>query len=136
MKYQGTKLPKFEPRKEAVSELEVIDIEIGTAKWKHYNIKGGNILEAFNITTQTRNYEVSVRILYSGGNGSKFTLQLLSNNLPYNILAEVPNLSSITNIIIGIRPVINHKKEDFVPAGSNTTNIKNVLFHLTYALQN
>ncbi|MGE5309485.1 MAG: FKBP-type peptidyl-prolyl cis-trans isomerase [Sphaerimonospora mesophila] len=29
MKYEGTKLHDFEPRSEAVSELEVIDIEIG-----------------------------------------------------------------------------------------------------------
>jgi FKBP-type peptidyl-prolyl cis-trans isomerase len=31
MKYEGTKLPGFEPR-EAVSELEVIDIDVGTGE--------------------------------------------------------------------------------------------------------
>lgn len=32
MKYEGTKLRKFEPRKEAVSKLEIEDIEIGTGE--------------------------------------------------------------------------------------------------------
>ena len=32
MPYQGTKLPNFEPRKDAVSELEIIDTEIGTGE--------------------------------------------------------------------------------------------------------
>lgn len=32
MTYQGTKLTNFEPRKDAVSELEIIDIEIGTGE--------------------------------------------------------------------------------------------------------
>ena len=30
MKYEGTKLPHFEPRNEAVKELEITDIEVGT----------------------------------------------------------------------------------------------------------
>lgn len=30
MKYEGTKLPNFEPRSEAVKELEITDIEAGT----------------------------------------------------------------------------------------------------------
>ncbi len=30
MKYEGTKLPNFEPRTEPVAELEIINIEIGT----------------------------------------------------------------------------------------------------------
>lgn len=32
MKYEGTKLRKFEPRKEVVSKLEIEDIEIGTGE--------------------------------------------------------------------------------------------------------
>lgn len=32
MKYEGTKLPNFEPRAEAVAELEIIDTEVGTGK--------------------------------------------------------------------------------------------------------
>lgn len=30
MKYEGTKLPTFEPRTEPVAELEIIDTEVGT----------------------------------------------------------------------------------------------------------
>lgn len=30
MKYEGTKLPNFEPRTEPVKELEVVDTEVGT----------------------------------------------------------------------------------------------------------
>lgn len=30
MKYEGTKLPNFEPRTEAVTELEITDTEVGT----------------------------------------------------------------------------------------------------------
>lgn len=30
MKYEGTKLPNFEPRTEPVAELEIIDTEVGT----------------------------------------------------------------------------------------------------------
>ena len=30
MKYEGTKLPNFEPRTEPVKELEITDIEVGT----------------------------------------------------------------------------------------------------------
>ena len=30
MKYEGTKLPNFEPRTEAVKELEIMDTDIGT----------------------------------------------------------------------------------------------------------
>lgn len=30
MKYEGTKLPNFEPRTESVKELEIIDVEVGT----------------------------------------------------------------------------------------------------------
>ena len=30
MKYEGTKLPNFEPRTEPVKELEIIDTEVGT----------------------------------------------------------------------------------------------------------
>lgn len=32
MKYEGTKLPNFEPRTEPVKELEITDIEIGTGE--------------------------------------------------------------------------------------------------------
>lgn len=32
MKYEGTKLPNFEPRTEPVSELEATDIEIGSGE--------------------------------------------------------------------------------------------------------
>ncbi len=32
MKYEGTKLAKFEPRTEPVRELEIIDMEIGTGE--------------------------------------------------------------------------------------------------------
>ena len=32
MRYEGTKLNKFEPRKDAVAELEIIDIEIGNGE--------------------------------------------------------------------------------------------------------
>ncbi len=32
MKYEGTKLPNFEPRTEPVKELEIIDVEIGTGE--------------------------------------------------------------------------------------------------------
>lgn len=32
MKYEGTKLAKFEPRSEAVRELEIIDLEVGTGE--------------------------------------------------------------------------------------------------------
>ena len=32
MKYEGTKLPNFEPRDERVNELEIIDIEVGTGE--------------------------------------------------------------------------------------------------------
>ena len=32
MAYEGTKLADFEPRTEAVSELEIIDIEVGTGE--------------------------------------------------------------------------------------------------------
>ncbi len=32
MKYEGTKLPNFEPRTEPVKELEIIDTEIGTGE--------------------------------------------------------------------------------------------------------
>lgn len=32
MKYEGTKLPNFEPRTEPVRGLEIIDIEIGTGE--------------------------------------------------------------------------------------------------------
>ncbi len=32
MKYEGTKLADFEPRKDAVKELEITDIEIGTGE--------------------------------------------------------------------------------------------------------
>ena len=30
MKYEGTKLPNFEPRTEPTKELEIVDIEVGT----------------------------------------------------------------------------------------------------------
>lgn len=30
MKYEGTKLPNFEPRTEPVQELEIVDTEVGT----------------------------------------------------------------------------------------------------------
>lgn len=30
MKYEGTKLPNFEPRTEPVKELEITDVEVGT----------------------------------------------------------------------------------------------------------
>lgn len=30
MKYEGTKLPNFEPRTEPVKELEIVDTEVGT----------------------------------------------------------------------------------------------------------
>lgn len=32
MAYEGTKLHNFEPRDEAVKELEIIDVEVGTEK--------------------------------------------------------------------------------------------------------
>ena len=32
MKYEGTKLPNFTPRTEAVSELEIVDTEVGTGE--------------------------------------------------------------------------------------------------------
>ena len=32
MKYEGTKLAKFEPRTEPVKELEIIDIEVGSGE--------------------------------------------------------------------------------------------------------
>ena len=32
MKYEGTKLPNFEPRTEQVKELEIVDIEVGTGE--------------------------------------------------------------------------------------------------------
>ncbi len=32
MKYEGTKLPNFEPRIEPVKELEIIDLEVGTGE--------------------------------------------------------------------------------------------------------
>lgn len=32
MKYEGTNLPNFEPRKEPVKELEIIDTEVGTGE--------------------------------------------------------------------------------------------------------
>lgn len=32
MKYEGTKLPSFEPRTEPVKELEIIDTEVGTGQ--------------------------------------------------------------------------------------------------------
>ncbi len=32
MKYEGTKLPNFEPRAVAVTELEITDIEVGTGE--------------------------------------------------------------------------------------------------------
>lgn len=32
MKYEGTKLPNFEPRNEPVKELEITDVEIGTGE--------------------------------------------------------------------------------------------------------
>ncbi len=32
MKYEGTKLPNFEPRTEPVKELEIIDVEVGTGE--------------------------------------------------------------------------------------------------------
>lgn len=32
MKYEGTKLPNFEPRVEPVRELEIIDTEVGTGE--------------------------------------------------------------------------------------------------------
>ena len=32
MKYEGTKLPNFEPRDEAVKELEIIDVEVGAGE--------------------------------------------------------------------------------------------------------
>ena len=32
MKYEGTKLPNFEPRTEQVKKLEIVDIEVGTGE--------------------------------------------------------------------------------------------------------
>lgn len=32
MKYEGTKLPNFEPRTEPVKELEITDVEVGTGE--------------------------------------------------------------------------------------------------------
>lgn len=32
MKYEGTKLPNFDPRTEPVKELEIVDVEIGTGE--------------------------------------------------------------------------------------------------------
>ena len=32
MKYEGTKLPNFEPRNEQVKKLEIVDIEVGTGE--------------------------------------------------------------------------------------------------------
>lgn len=32
MKYEGTKLPNFEPRGEAVKELEIVDVEVGAGE--------------------------------------------------------------------------------------------------------
>lgn len=32
MKYEGTKLPNFEPRTESTKELEIIDLEVGTGE--------------------------------------------------------------------------------------------------------
>ena len=35
MKYEGTKLPNFEPRSDRVAELEIIDTDIGTGEEVH-----------------------------------------------------------------------------------------------------
>ncbi len=32
MKYEGTKLPNFDPRQDAVTQLEIIDVEVGTGE--------------------------------------------------------------------------------------------------------
>lgn len=42
MAYEGTKLQDFEPRKEAVKELEIIDIEVGTGE----EVKSGATITA------------------------------------------------------------------------------------------
>lgn len=42
MAYEGTKLQDFEPRKEAVEELEIIDIEVGTGE----EVKSGATITA------------------------------------------------------------------------------------------
>ncbi len=42
MKYEGTKLQDFEPRKEAVKELEIIDVEVGNGE----EVKSGATITA------------------------------------------------------------------------------------------
>lgn len=42
MKYEGTKLPKFTPQTDAVKELEIIDVEVGTGE----EVKPGAMITA------------------------------------------------------------------------------------------
>ena len=51
MKYEGTKLHDFEPRSEAVSELEVIDIEIGDGE----EVKPGATITAHYTSALVKN---------------------------------------------------------------------------------
>ena len=51
MKYEGTKLQDFEPRKDAVKELEITDIEIGTGE----EVKPGATITAHYTGALVRN---------------------------------------------------------------------------------
>jgi hypothetical protein len=115
---------------------DLIDIPIGTSKVCHFEIKGDSVLEELKIQTQTRNYEVEARILFTSGQSAKYIFQIPSNNKPYNLMADVANLSSIGNIILIIRPEISYKEEEFIPLDSIGKKITNLLFHLSYSLHN
>ena len=118
MKYEGTKLPNFEPRTEPVAELEIINIEIGTGDevpvgakiTAHYTgalVKNGIIFQSSHDFGDTITFGLSqvIQGWTDGVPGMKIggTRRLvIPANQAYGSASPAPNIPANSDLVVDI----------------------------------